>query len=111
MVSYEDNCIRITPAMVCEPATEYLDSPVKNPHKNVRQLNNGTPGTCLRSSFSYHDRACRDSASSLYPKTIFHPLDVDMFHHRSSGQFPLLPAVLTQRVCFQVTARTHAQKM
>ena len=22
-VSYEDNCIRITPAMVCEPATEY----------------------------------------------------------------------------------------
>lgn len=22
-VSYEDNCIRITPAMVCEPAAEY----------------------------------------------------------------------------------------
>lgn len=22
-VSYEDNCIRITPAMVCEPAVEY----------------------------------------------------------------------------------------
>lgn len=77
-VSYEDNCIRITPApepvMVCDLEQNTTLCQQENPERN-NHFSNDIPDTGLPSWSSYHDRVCRDSASSLHPRTVFHPHD------------------------------------